>query len=315
VHRTWRGYGLLLAECVLRRLARREWRRRSVPPRSLATRTRMRYVSIVVVARDQRTVSSPDGVGIAFDVTGAGEPALVFVHGWAGRRSHWDRQVDAFCGQYLVVRLDLAGHGASGIERDRWTVDSFADDVVAVVDALATKRVVLIGHSLGGSVVVGAAEQLERRVVSVIGIDTWSSIGVRVDASDLGASILLPEMRADFVTASARFVELMCGPIADPALVSRLIEDVAAMRPEVAVSILDEAIRKGPYDLENGLQALTVPKWAISSETFRPKDSETFASFGITNITVPRTGHYLMLERPEEFNRELATAIARSTTT
>jgi len=259
-----------------------------------------------------RTAISADGVPIAYDVTGDGVPALVFVHGWSGNRGHWDEQVEPFASDHLVVRVDLAGHGASGVGRDRWTVASFADDVVAVVDALALDRVILIGHSLGGSVIVPAAQRLAPRVLGVIGIDTWSSIGVRHRTADIEASVLLPDMRADFAAGSARFAELMCGPTASAALVCRVRDEVAAMASDVAVSILDEAIQSGAGDLEDGLRALDVPKSAISSETFRPKDAQVLASFGISNVVVPGSGHYLMIERPIEFNRELAAAVSRS---
>jgi pimeloyl-ACP methyl ester carboxylesterase len=258
------------------------------------------------------TVLSADGVDIAYDVTGAGDPALVFVHGWCGRRRLWDEQVEAFSSDHQVVRIDLAGHGDSGLGRDRWTVSAFADDVVSVVDALDPDRVILIGHSLGGSVIVPAAIRLGRRVVGVVGIDTWSSLGVRLEPDQVEASVLLPDMRADFAVGSARFVQLMCGPTAGEALVSRITGEVTAMPPAVAVSILDDAISEGPGDLEDGLRGLGVPKSAISSETFRPKDPDTLASFGIRHVVVPHTGHFLMLERPPEFNHHLAAAVARS---
>jgi pimeloyl-ACP methyl ester carboxylesterase len=55
-----------------------------------------------------------------------------------------------------------------------------------------------------------------------------------------------------------------------------------------------------------------VPRAAISSETFRPKDPAVLASFGIRNAVVPGTGHYLMLEQPAAFNAQLSAAIART---
>ena len=264
---------------------------------------------------DQHTVSSADGVSIAYDVCGAGASALVFVHGWSGRRAHWEQQLDYFARNHTVVRIDLAGHGASGVDRQQWTVAAFAADVVAVCDALALDSVILIGHSLGGSVIVLAAQQLVDRVVGLIGIDTWSSLGVRSTAEEIGASVLLPDMRADYEAASRRFAQLMCGPSADSVIATRISDEVATMPPHIAISILDEAIRQGPEDIEQGLLAMDVPLSAISSATFRPKDASVLASFGIENVVVPGTGHYLMLEQPATFNRALATAVARSTGT
>ncbi len=261
---------------------------------------------------DERTVPSADGVEIAFDAHGRGNPALVFVHGWSGRRGHWDEQVDHFARDHRVVRLDLAGHGASGHSRDRWTVAAFADDVVAVCDALAFDRIILIGHSLGGSVIALAAQRLGGRVVGVIGIDTWSSLGVRASTEEIGASVLLPEMRADFVGGSRRFAELMCGPTTPPALAARIVAEVTTMPGDIATAILDDAIQHGPDDIEDSLRSLDVPKSAISSTTFRPKDPALLASFGIDNVVLSGTGHYLMLEQPAAFNALLAAAIERS---
>jgi pimeloyl-ACP methyl ester carboxylesterase len=263
------------------------------------------------VIPDERSVTAPDGVAIAFDVCGHGAPALVFVHGWSGRRSHWDAQLGPFAATHTVVRIDLAGHGSSGRDRARWTVSSFADDVVAVVDALALDQVILVGHSLGGSVIALAARRLPGRARGLIGIDTWSALGVRSPVEVTESSVMLPEMRADFAAGASRFAEAMCGPSAGPGLRARIIDEVTAMPPQIALGSLEEAIRQGPDDIERALCSLEVPRSAISSETFRPKDPRVLASFGIRNVVVPGTGHYLMLERPAVFNAQLAAAVAR----
>ena len=62
-------------------------------------------------------VSSKDGVEIAYEVKGYGEPALVFVHGWCWDKSIWENQVKVFSAKYKVITIDLAGHGESGSNR------------------------------------------------------------------------------------------------------------------------------------------------------------------------------------------------------
>lgn len=99
-----------------------------------------------------RTVHSIDGVPIRYSVTGAGEPAVVLLHGWAMDRRIWDGQVPRLAEPYRVVAVDLAGHGESGSGRADWTMGAFAEDVRAVVDALGLSRVVLVGHSMSGLV-------------------------------------------------------------------------------------------------------------------------------------------------------------------
>ena len=65
---------------------------------------------------------SADGVSIAYEVRGAGKPALVFVHGWCCERTYWEEQLPQFADKYKIVAIDLAGHGESGLDRKEWTM-------------------------------------------------------------------------------------------------------------------------------------------------------------------------------------------------
>ena len=91
-------------------------------------------------------VRSGDGVPLAFEVHGAGAPALVFVHGWSCDRSYWRGQLRPLAARYRTVAVDLAGHGESGLGRRAWTMAAFGEDVVAVVEQLGLVQLVLIGH-------------------------------------------------------------------------------------------------------------------------------------------------------------------------
>jgi pimeloyl-ACP methyl ester carboxylesterase len=112
--------------------------------------------------------TSADGVRIAYEVHGHGSPALVFVHGWSCNRSFWAGQIEPFSKQFEVVGVDRAGHGDSGRNRAKWTIPSYSEDVAAVVKKLNLKKVILIGHSMGGDVIPEAALGLPGRVVGLI---------------------------------------------------------------------------------------------------------------------------------------------------
>jgi pimeloyl-ACP methyl ester carboxylesterase len=126
-------------------------------------------------AQDHIALSS-DGVPIHYDVQGSGTIALVFVHGWCCNRGHWAGQLDHFTPHYTLVTIDLAGHGASGRDRTRWNMPSFGRDVTAVVEQLGLEQVVLIGHSMGGLVIVEAARRLPSAVIGLVGVDTWRNV-------------------------------------------------------------------------------------------------------------------------------------------
>ena len=91
-------------------------------------------------------VDSADGVEIVYTAEGKGEPALVFIHGGLADRTFWLNQIEAFKRRFKVIALDLAGHGESGCNRSKWSMQAFAGDVQAVLAAERINRAVLIGN-------------------------------------------------------------------------------------------------------------------------------------------------------------------------
>ena len=98
-----------------------------------------------------------DGTKLAYLDTGVGDPPFVFVHGWSCNHSHFALQVEHFAIDHRVVAVDLRGHGASDAPDQRYTVSAFADDVAWLCEAAGVERPVLVGHSMGGQVVLDVA--------------------------------------------------------------------------------------------------------------------------------------------------------------
>ena len=70
-------------------------------------------------------IPSRDGTPISYEIYGAGEPTLVFVHGWSCDARYWRAQLPYFAKNHRVVMLDLAGHGHSGSARSQYTMRAF----------------------------------------------------------------------------------------------------------------------------------------------------------------------------------------------
>src|SRR5262249_11187651 len=98
-----------------------------------------------------------DGVTLAYEDQGVGKPALVFVHGWTCNRTFFAPQAAHFAGQHRVVSVDLRGHGESDKPQGSYPVSAYADDIAFLVDRLGLGRVVAVGHSLGGLIVLQLA--------------------------------------------------------------------------------------------------------------------------------------------------------------
>jgi pimeloyl-ACP methyl ester carboxylesterase len=103
----------------------------------------------------------------------AGDPVAVLVHGNGGHAHWWDPVVPALVPGWRLVVPDLRGHGESAWPAEpAYGLRDFAADLGAVCDALAPGPVALVGHSMGGRVVVRAAAERADRVRGLAILDT-----------------------------------------------------------------------------------------------------------------------------------------------
>jgi pimeloyl-ACP methyl ester carboxylesterase len=241
-------------------------------------------------------------------VSGDGDPALVFVHCWTCRRRFWERQVPALSGRHRVVTLDLAGHGDSGSRRRDWTMAAFGEDVRAVAEHLGLRRLILIGHSMGGDVILEAARLMPDRVLGLIPVDTLLNVEQRMSPAEIETAA--QRLRADFPAAVSVFMrQRLFATSTDPALVDRIVAGATASPPEPAVAALANA---WAYDAAAALRALRMPIVAVNAD-LHPTDVAANRRHArhFDALILPGVGHYPMLEAPERFNALLAEAIRR----
>jgi sigma-B regulation protein RsbQ len=256
------------------------------------------------------TAFAADGTPLVYDVRGRGDVALVFVHCWACDRGFWREQLDAFAPGYEVVSLDLAGHGASGKQRDTWTLDTLAADVATVVEDLGRERVVLIGHSMGGPVALLAAARLRGRAEAVVCADALHDVEARI--SEAMADQMLRGFQADYAGAMTSLVGAMFPAGGDTALVGWVARKAAATDSAATLAL----VRDYPnLDLADALTAARVPVRCINAAPRPPWGPvtavETNRKYGdFDAVLMDTVGHYLMLERPAEFNAKLLDVLA-----
>ena len=256
-------------------------------------------------------VPSKDGTPISYEIYGAGEPTLVFVHGWSCDARYWRTQLPYFTKNHRVVMLALAGHGHSGMTRSQYTMRAFGEDVRAVTEATGSRRVILIGHSMGGSVIAEAARIMPSRVIGLIGIDTLENIEYPMTREELKK--MIAPLEKDFRTGSRQFVEEMISPQTDPQLREWILSDMSAAPPAVALSAMNNMMSQyisgeaaKIFD-EIRVPVITVngDMWPVNYEANR----RHMLSFDA--IVLKGADHFLMLNRPEQFNHALEKAISK----
>ena len=242
--------------------------------------------------------TSSDGTRIAYEAHGASPPALVFVHGWSCDRGYWDAQLIPLSASALVVAVDLAGHGESGLKRQDWSMAAFGADVAAVVDDLALENVIFIGHSMGGDVILEASRQLKARVCGLVWVDTYSQLSQFM--SEVEVQERMAPFRADFANTAKAFVRGMFPASADSSLVERVSADMSSAPKQVALGALEAAWNNG-RNVPRMLSQLKLPLVAINGQS-SSTDVESMRRHGVDVVLMPGVGHFPMLERPIEFN-------------
>jgi sigma-B regulation protein RsbQ len=263
---------------------------------------------LVMMPATSGTATTPDGVRIHYDTTGTGGPALVLVHCWTCDSGFWKDQVARLAKSRQVVTLDLAGHGRSGRTRKDYTMEAFGQDVKAVADGLKLDRMVLVGHSMGGAVILEAAKRLGDRVVGLVPIDTLLDVEQWSDPKETDA--VMAKMRADYKGEATAFIrQYLFAPTTPPAVADRILAQTTTFPPEIALSALRN---NWNYRAAPGFDAIKVPIVAVNGDRF-PTNLEANRRHApqFDAIIMKGVGHYPMLEDPKRFGDLLDEALRK----
>ncbi|HTJ24695.1 MAG TPA: alpha/beta fold hydrolase [Candidatus Limnocylindria bacterium] len=117
------------------------------------------------------------GRRVSYDLLGAEDaPVVCFAHSLASDGGMWAEQVEAvLAAGFRVLRADMRGHGGSAPAEPPYTMDALADDLVALLDALALERVHLVGLSIGGMLAQSLAIRNPAKLASLLLCDTQPS--------------------------------------------------------------------------------------------------------------------------------------------
>ena len=246
------------------------------------------------------TLHTIETVGATLTVkdTGAGELALILLHYWGGSACTWDPVIGCLPASVRSVALNQRGWGGSIATGDRYDLDALADDVLAVTEALAVRRFVIVGHSMGGKIAQIVAG---RRPTGLEGL-------VLVAPAPPTPMQVPEEVRAGMVASyqSREGVLQALGVLAGSPLPHALHEQV------IADTLRGESGAKRAWpdrgmtqDVSAGLEGFTLPVDVLIGEhdqiereaVLRPALSRRWPQATFT--IVPKMGHLLPLEAPE----------------
>ena len=131
------------------------------------------------------------GAPHAYDLTAptASKATLVFIHGWLLSRYYWQPLIEQLSPEYQCLSYDLRGFGGSQPCSEARTVPAvagygltdYANDLALLLEQLQLENVWLVGHSVGGSIALCAAEQLPQRVKGVICLNSGGGVYLKAE--------------------------------------------------------------------------------------------------------------------------------------
>lgn len=184
------------------------------------------------------------------------------------------------------------------MDRDEWTVENYGKDVKAVFEKENLSNVILIGHSMGGPVVLSAAEQLGDKVKALITIDTFQDIEQQFNQEQFDG--FYSQFENDFKGSTKQFATMLFGDNADSILVKTISDDMSSAPPEVALASFTSLFH---FKEAENFDKINLPVRFINSDKFRTNIEAAKRQIKDFKIRIIKgVGYFPMLEKPGEFN-------------
>ena len=266
---------------------------------------------IVALALSPASAASVDGLKLHSSSAGKGSAALIFVHGWTCDDSSWSAQVPEFAKKYRVQTLDLPGHGKSAVPaQDQFSIGLFARAVEAVRAEAGVDRVVLVGHSMGAPVIREYARMYPQHVAGLVAVDGPLDMRGFGEARAGGPAFTPPPMTGP---AGLKAREGMIKGMFTPQTAKPLQEHILKMMlsaPEATAAGAMGAMFDPKMDRTAVIKA---PAIAVYAGTNTIPDLATMRQVvpELEATQIAGTGHFVMMEKPAEFNAILTGFLQR----
>lgn len=241
-------------------------------------------------------------------------PPIVFVHGMIMTAEMWEPQMAALEDAFTTIAYDVRGHGRTGgSEVDPYSVDRFASDLEALLDALDVDRAVVCGLSMGGAIAQSFAAAHPDRMAGLVLADTFPS-----GPLPLTARVALANVR--FLARLDRFVDyetlnrwqlrvgnwLLPGVSGDEETVRRIVDESPPISHAEFVKIADATAGFPSANVD--LSRVAAPTLVLHGEHLQTVNEETtrrlvgqLSNADPTVHVVPGGGHASNLDNPEFF--------------
>ena len=236
---------------------------------------------------------------------GKGDHTLVLIHCWAGNSGFWNEQIPALADKARLILIDLPGHGQSDKPHVDYTMDYFAGSVLAVMQAAHVDKATLIGHSMGVPIICRVYVQAPDKVAGLVAVD--GTLRRPKMTPDQAEQFQAPFRSPDYRTHVTNFIAAMFPAPGTQAAHDRVLSEILETPQYVMLGAM--AGMFNPDQPDWALTKVDVPVIVINASnpmwTDDYKQYVKSVSSRTDYVLIEGTGHWLMLEKPAEFNTAL----------
>jgi pimeloyl-ACP methyl ester carboxylesterase len=252
-----------------------------------------------------------EGIRVHYKSLGEGDTAAVFIHGWTCNLNFWRTQVPEFEGKTRMILIDLPGHGHSDKPEINYTMDFFARSIDAVLRDAGVEKAVFIGHSMGTPVARQYYRLFPKKTVAIVVVDG----PLRAPANMKPAYVNQFVARfsdSTFKESVSKVVDSMFPKQATAEVRDQVKSAMQSTPPHVAQSAMRAMYDPAIWD-ERRL-SLPVQVIMANDRQFASPDYEKYVRTlcpDLDYVVIDGVGHFLMLDKPEVFNKTLAKFLAK----
>jgi pimeloyl-ACP methyl ester carboxylesterase len=233
------------------------------------------------------------------DSRGSGGLPVLFTHSFAGDVSHWNATLEHLKRNRRVVAFDFSGHGRSPGAVGAYSIGELSKDIGAVAEAAQIDGFILVGHSMGAAVAADYAGSHAARVKALVLVDAPPAPGA-IPADQIQQ--LHAAVARDPFPVIEQFWSQQMLIDTRAEVKQKLFAGLRAMTRRAATELTDAAL---DYDARSALLRYSGPKFAIVTARNDAPLSLHNAVPGFRHVVIRGTGHWIQLDRPDEFNKTL----------
>jgi pimeloyl-ACP methyl ester carboxylesterase len=256
-----------------------------------------------------RRIQLPNGIALHVREAGQGSPTTLLIHGWAVPGGVWEPVIARWPDDAgRVIAPDLRGTGWSSKPREGYGLEDDVADVVALIDALELKDVVLVGHSKGGAIVQRVALERPNALRKLVLLCPVPASGVPLDDGTVG---FFRSLAAHYDGAKQTIGMMLAKPPVDPQLLTRLVDSMSSVVIESVLGGFDAWRTANFSDTIGNIKTPTLVIGGGAETILSPAllQQECVAKIpGAQLKLIEGSGHYPQIEAPDELTKLLVEA-------